>query len=59
MRLASRGLRNMDTGNEKVTDSLEVRALRQQARKVYLESLVAAVVLTAASLAVPMASMGR
>jgi hypothetical protein len=49
----------MDTGMEKVTDSLEVRALRQQARKVYLESLVAAVVLTAASLAVPMFSMGR
>ncbi|HEY8211089.1 MAG TPA: hypothetical protein VIG99_26580 [Myxococcaceae bacterium] len=59
MNLASRGLRNMDTGMEKVTDSLEVRALRQQARKVYLESLVAAVVLTAASLAVPMFSMGR
>jgi hypothetical protein len=57
--LASRGLRNMDTGKEKITDSLEVRALRQQARKVYLESLVAAVILTAASLAVPAVSMGR
>jgi len=58
VRLASRGLRNMDSGNEKVGDSVEDRALRQQARKVYLESLAAAVVLTAAALAIPMGSMG-
>ena len=58
MRLASRGLRNMDSGNEKVEDSMEARALRQQARKVYLESVAAAVLLTAAALALPMTSMG-
>jgi len=51
--LARRGLRHMDGEKEKITDSLEVRALRQQARKVYLESFVAAVVLTAAAVAVP------
>ena len=48
----------MDSGKEKVEDSVERRALRQQARKVYLESLVAAVVLTAAAVAIPMVSVG-
>jgi hypothetical protein len=51
--LARRGQRHMDGEKENVTDSLEVRALRQQARKVYLESVVAAVLLTAVSVAVP------
>jgi len=53
VRLASRGLRNMDQGNEQVSDSAEQKALRQQARKVYLESLAAAVLLTGAALAIP------
>jgi hypothetical protein len=58
VRLASRGLRNMDSGNEKVQDELERRALRQQARKVYLESLAAAAVLTAVAVALPVAPAG-
>ncbi len=53
MRLASRGLRNMDSGNEKVTDSVEDRALRQQARKVYLETVITAAVLTGIMVAIP------
>lgn len=54
MRLASRGLRNMDTGKEKVQDSLEQRALRQQARKISLQSVATAVIFTAGALAIPM-----
>jgi hypothetical protein len=58
VRLALRGLRNMDSGNEKVQDSMEKRALQQQARKVYLQSFVAAAVLTAVVAALPVGSAG-
>lgn len=51
MRLAGRGLRNMDTGEEAVTDADELAALRRQARKVHLEAVALAVVLTAAVVA--------
>lgn len=54
MNLASRGLRDLDGGAEQITDDLERRALAQQGRRVLIESLVWAVVLTGASLAVPL-----
>ncbi|HVE87256.1 MAG TPA: hypothetical protein VND93_30580 [Myxococcales bacterium] len=43
----------MDSGDEKVGDSAEQQALRQQARKVYLETVISAVLLTAAVVAIP------
>ena len=53
MNLASRGLRDLDNGRESISDAAELAQVRRQARRVYLESVLAAVVLTALSLAVP------
>lgn len=53
MNLASRGLRDLDTGAERITDDLERRALAQQGRRVMIESLVWAVALTFATFAIP------
>jgi hypothetical protein len=53
VRLAAQGLRNMDGGDEAVADEAGRGALRQQARKVYIESLLTAAALTAAALAIP------
>lgn len=53
MRLALRGLRNLDNGNEQIRDEAERAALRRQATKVYIQSVVAAVVLTLAAFAIP------
>ncbi|MBI1800286.1 MAG: hypothetical protein HYR71_01495 [Chloroflexi bacterium] len=47
MGLAARGTRNMDAGEEVVTDSAERAQARQQARRVYLKAVLCAVVLTA------------
>lgn len=47
MRLASRGLRDLDGGEEAVGDELERRALAQQGQQVLRESLLWAVALTA------------
>lgn len=47
MRLASRGLRDMDHGTESVTDAVADRALRRQARRVQWSALLAAAVPTA------------
>ncbi len=46
MALAARGARNMDAGIEKIEDESVVRQIRRQARKVYVKSLVAGVLLT-------------
>jgi hypothetical protein len=52
VRLAARGARNMDGGDEPVRDPEQARLLRAQARRVYVESGVLAVLLTALSLLV-------
>lgn len=46
MRLAARGARNMDGGDEVIGDPDEVRRLRAQARRVYAESVIGAALLT-------------
>jgi hypothetical protein len=51
--LVARGERNMDAGVETVSDPVELQRLRQQARTVYLRSLVVAAILTALALAAP------
>jgi hypothetical protein len=47
VRLASRGLRDMDTGPQEIADRAELQQVRQQARVVYAKSLITAVILTA------------
>jgi len=49
VRLASRGLRDMDQGPESI-DSVELQQVRRQARAVYIESVITAVILTAIAL---------
>jgi len=51
--LASRGLRDMDAGIERISDEVELLSVRAQARRVLLESLVATVVTTALALLLP------
>ena len=46
MRLAARGARNMDGGDEMVNDPEEARRLRAQARRVFLETSGGAALLT-------------
>lgn len=55
--LAGRDQRNLDGGVEPIPDA-ERAAIRQRARKVYVESAVAAVLLTVASVLLPRASAG-
>gem|GEM_PF-2517424 len=45
--MTARGSRNMDTGEEKIEDAQLMQILRRQARKVYIESVLAAAALTA------------
>jgi hypothetical protein len=47
--LASRGLRDLDTGSQNVTDELERLALKRQANRVLLKSLAVGVAFTALS----------
>jgi hypothetical protein len=51
--LAARGTRNMDAGEEQVDDSAADRQIRWQARKVIIEGLISAALLTAVVLALP------
>ena len=53
MALAARAQRDLDTGAEAITNSEERAQVRRQARKVHIESLVAAALLTALSLIIP------
>ena len=53
MGLASRGQRDMDDGPAAITDAEMDAQIRKQARRVYLQSLIAAIVLTAVVLAIP------
>jgi hypothetical protein len=45
--LAARGSRNLDTGEEKIQDGAVLRQVRREARRVHIESIVAAAWLTA------------
>lgn len=53
MRLAARGARETDQGVEPVTDSWLLGQLRRQARSIVVQSLLAATVLTALTLLLP------
>ena len=53
MRLASRGLRDLDDGPERIEDPGELVAVRAQARGVLLRSLIATVLVSAAVMALP------
>jgi hypothetical protein len=44
--LSSRGIRNLDSGNERVADDDELRQIRRQARRVYVQAFLAAALLT-------------
>jgi hypothetical protein len=50
VRLAARGTRNMDAGEERIEDATAVARLRTRARTVTVQSSLAAAVLTALSL---------
>ena len=50
--LAARGTKNMDLGDEPVADSEMLARMREQSRKVYRKTLLAAVIVTAIALAV-------
>ena len=53
MGLASRGLRDMDSGREAITDPAEAAQVRAQGRRVSATSIVVAAVLTCIALAFP------
>lgn len=53
MSLASRGLRDLDTGEEKVGDAAELAALRIQARRINIKSSITGLVFTALALLWP------
>jgi len=50
VRLASRGLRDMDQGPQPISVDTEIQQVRRQARAVYIKSVITAVVLTAIAL---------
>lgn len=50
--LAARGSRNLDTGEERIEDQAVALQLRRQARRVHIESIVAAALLTLLSLVI-------
>ncbi|MDQ6690760.1 MAG: hypothetical protein M3Z18_09655 [Gemmatimonadota bacterium] len=50
MKLASRGQRDLDAGEEAIADTLEVARLRRQAQAVYMKALISAAILTALAL---------
>ena len=57
MRLAARGARETDHGVEPVTDSWLLGQLRRQARSIVVQSLLAATVLTALTLLLPVRAL--
>jgi hypothetical protein len=46
VRLAAQGLRDMDDGPEKIEDDAVLAQVRKQARKVYMESIASASIVT-------------
>jgi uncharacterized membrane protein YozB (DUF420 family) len=53
VRLAARGLRDMDTGTETITDVAELRQIRRQALGVHVKALGTAVLLAILFLVLP------
>ncbi len=53
MRLAARGARETDAGDEPVADPFIVAQLRRQAREIHVESLLGAAALTGLALLIP------
>jgi hypothetical protein len=53
VRLAARGRRETDAGDEPISDPWLVGQLRRRAREVYLQSVLAAAALTALALLLP------
>lgn len=51
--LAARGLRNMDDGDEEVSNPSELEAIRAQSRGVHIRSIVVAAAVAAALAALP------
>ena len=51
--LAARGLRNMDAGDEPITDPAELHTIKGQARAVNLQAVVIATAVTLVLLALP------
>jgi hypothetical protein len=45
--LAARGMRNMDSGDERITDAIELDHVKAQSRRVHLQAATLAVALTA------------
>ena len=54
MRLASRGLRDLDGGEERIENASELARVRAQARKVWTKAFLLAAVLTLALWLVPL-----
>jgi len=50
VKLASRGLRDLDTGPQEISDAVELQQLQRQARSVYVKSAITASSLTALAL---------
>ena len=53
MGLASRGSRKLTDTEEKIEDAAELAQVQRQARRVYIKSIAAAVILTLIALALP------
>jgi hypothetical protein len=51
--LSARGARNMDSGIEEIKDEAVLAQVRRQARKVNIESMITAAVLTILILLIP------
>jgi len=45
--LAARGARNLDAGEEKIADEASTAALRKNAGRIYLRSVIAAAIIVA------------
>jgi hypothetical protein len=50
VRLASRGLRDLDSGTQPILDTEEKAQIQRQARAVYVKAFVSATILTAIAL---------
>ena len=51
--LAARGLRNLDHGDERIVDAIELQHVRTQARRVHLEAAAFAVAIVVAVMLLP------
>ncbi len=59
MRLAARGLRDMDAGPQPIDDPAQLADVRRQARRVYVESATAAALLALLFTVAPSCSPGK